>query len=180
MSDTPIYPRKLNEKPHWYALYVRARHERKVYERLVSKNIETFMPNRRVLRQWSDRKKWVEEPLFNNYIFIKIALKNRVLVLQTDGAIRLVTFASIPAVIPEWQIDAIKKILVITDEIEVLEKFLTGEEIEVQTGPFTGLRGIIKQLRGTTRLYISIEAIGRAVGVEVSRKDVKKIKDIKS
>lgn len=176
MSDTPIFPKRLNEKPHWYALYVHARHERKVHERLVAKNIETFLPFRRVLRQWSDRRKWVEEPLFCNYIFIKIALKNRLKVLQTDGALRLVTFSNIPAVIPEWQIDAIKKILVITEEVEVLEKFITGEEIEIQIGPFAGLRGIVKQFRGALRLYISIEAIGRAVGVEISRKDVKKVK----
>ena len=175
MLSQPIYPQDLNENPHWYALHVRSRHEKKVHERMAAKGIESYLPLQKSLRQWSDRKKWVEAPLFRNYVFTRIALKNRLPVLQTDGAIRLVAFKGIPARIPDRQIEAIKAALEINPSPEVIDSFISGQEVEVIHGPFSGLRGVVQNEKGIYRVYISIEAISRSLCLEIDKSDVKKL-----
>ena len=59
-------------KPHWFAVYTKSRNEKKVYERLIDEGYEAYLPLQKRLKQWSDRKKWVEEPLLRSYVFVKI------------------------------------------------------------------------------------------------------------
>ncbi|MCB0292804.1 MAG: antitermination protein NusG, partial [Calditrichaeota bacterium] len=76
----------------WYALYTRPRHEKKVFDQLQEKRIEAFLPLTKELRQWKDRRRWVETPLFTGYVFINIDLRFRLEALQTYGVVRLVSF----------------------------------------------------------------------------------------
>ena len=110
ITNKSIYG-ELNYMPHWYALHTKFRHEKKVAQRLAQKGIENYLPLRTMYRKWSDRYKKVDEPLFSCYVFVNIPLCDRIDVLQTDGAVKLVSFRSIPAVIPEMQIHAVKQIL---------------------------------------------------------------------
>jgi len=69
---------------HWYALYTRPRHEKKVYDQLVEKGVTSFLPLIEQVRQWKDRKKRIMMPLFSSYVFVRIHLKDR----YTDIKIR--------------------------------------------------------------------------------------------
>ncbi len=161
---------------HWYAIYTRPRHEKKVYEALVQKNITAFLPLITQTRQWKDRKKKVDLPLFNSYLFVHIDYKNRFDVLQTKGVVKIVNFNGVPAVVPDWQIESLRKMLEFPERIRLEHYMKPGEVVEIIEGPFKGLRGMVKQIKNETRLIISIEGIMQSVSVDIERDYLKKIK----
>ncbi len=160
---------------NWYAIYTKPRHEKKVYELLLEKNIETFLPVVLRVRQWKDRKKKVEMPLFQSYMFVRIDYKYRYDVLQTHGVIKIINFKGIPAVVPDWQIDGLKRMLQHPEKIQLENYLKSGEMVRILDGPFKDLIGTIKQIRGEDRLIISIEGIMQTVSVEVDRTNLIKI-----
>lgn len=166
---------KLNEEPNWYALKTRSRHEKKVNERLLQKGITCYLPLYTTYRKWSDRRKKVTEPLFTCYLFVRIPLKDRLDVLQTDGVVNLVSFKGIPAPIPEHQIDSVRMVLNELDTVERADYLTAGEEVEVIHGPLRGVTGTFQRIKDQSRLVISIEAIHQAISVEIDAHLVKPV-----
>ncbi len=164
---------ELNAISNWYALSTKARHEKKVHSQLVQKGITSYLPLQIFHRRWSDRYKKVQEPLFSCYIFVKIPLKDRLNVLQTDGAVRLVSFNGIPAAIPEDQIQAIRTILEKNLPVEKVDYLTPGQEIEVIQGPLKGTVGILTELKNSQRLIIRIDSIMQAISVNIDYRDIK-------
>ncbi len=164
---------ELNVIPNWYALSTRARHEKKVHSQLVQKGIISFLPLQTFHRRWSDRYKKVEEPLFSCYVFVKIALKDRLQALQTDGAVRLVSFNGVPATIPESQINAIRGILENQIPLERVDYLTPGQRIEVVQGPLRGSTGILAEIKNRQRLVIRIDSIMQAISVDIDMRDVR-------
>ncbi len=101
---------KMNNK-HWYALYTKSRNEKKVHQLLEEAGIESYLPLIKTLKQWSDRKKWVEEPLFKSYIFVQVQANQYYHVLNIPGIVRYITFEGKAVIVPEKQILAIKQFL---------------------------------------------------------------------
>lgn len=164
---------ELNVIPNWYALSTKARHEKKVHSQLVQKGITSYLPLQTFYRRWSDRYKEVQEPLFSCYLFVRIVLKDRLDVLQTDGAIRLVSFSSIPATIPEDQINAIRTILENNYSIERVDYLIPGQKIEVIQGPLKGTRGILAEVKNSHRLIVRIDSIMQAISIDIDYRDIK-------
>ncbi len=90
-------PTEFWDQIQWVVLHARSRHEKLVDWELQKKGIETFLPIRKITRLWSDRFKEIKEPIFSGYLFVRLALKNRLQVFQTKGPVRLVDFDSYPA-----------------------------------------------------------------------------------
>lgn len=152
----------------WHVFYVQARHEKKVNDRLVEDGYETFLPLEKVLKQWSQRKKWVEEPLFRSYIFVRITSRQIMNLIQIPGVVKYVRHAGKPAVIRDQHIKALRKLIKSDTTFEVAEKNdLLGSEIEIQSGPFRGMKGHVKEIRGNKKLIISLESIEYTVIVEL-------------
>ena len=164
---------KLNKIPYWYALSTRARHEKKVYERLLQKKINCFLPLQTINKKWSDRYKIVDEPLFSCYIFVKIALKDRLDVLQTDGVVRFVLFNGIPATIPESQLDAIRLVLKEKEEIQRIDYLAAGQKIEVVQGPLKGIKGVLSNVKNRHRLVLRLDSIMQAISIDIDYRDIK-------
>lgn len=158
---------QLNTEARWYALHTRNRHEKKVNARLEQKKITSYLPLHTIVRYWSDRKKKVTEPLFNCYVFVKIALKDRMPVLQTDGAVKLVTFNNVPVPIPENQIEAVRRLLAEKVAVELTDRWVPGQRVRITRGPLQGIEGILQQKKGKSRLVIAIDGIKQAVSAEV-------------
>ena len=95
----------------WYALYTKPRHEKKVYSLLKDKKYDLFLPLISRMRQWKDRKKKVELPLFTSYLFVNFDYKYRFDVLETEGVVKIVNFCGTPAEVPEWQINSLRNML---------------------------------------------------------------------
>lgn len=159
----------------WYALYTRPRHEKRVYEELIEKHIEAFLPMVKQLRQWKDRRKWVEMPLFSSYVFVNIELKNKLYALETRGVVRMVSFGGVPASIPDWQIEQLRRVIEHPETLKPERYLKEGDYVEIIEGPFKGIRGYLRELRGQSRVAILIDGIFQSASFEVAQGWVKKI-----
>ena len=158
----------------WYAVYVRANSEKKVFDSLVEKNIECYLPKRRVLKYWSDRKKWVEEPLFKCYIFVKVSHKEFFNVLNTTGAVCYVSFGGRAQSIPEIQINNVKTFLAQSEhEITVShERIQKGVLIEVLHGSFKGIKGEVVNILGQSRLLVRVDSMNCCLYANIDKDEV--------
>jgi len=161
----------------WYAIYTKPRHEKKVDSQLLEKRFETYLPLVKRIRQWKDRKKKVDMPLFSSYVFVNFEYKYRFDVLQTDGVVKIVNFNGIPAVVPDWQIASLRKMLEHPETLQMEKYFKTGELVEVTTGPMKGMRGVVMRRKGEHRLVLTIDGIMQSVSVEMEAADLKIIRN---
>ncbi len=164
-----INQEKNNFSKSWHVVYTRSRAEKRVHEELTRNNIESFLPLHKRLRQWKDRKKWVEMPLMPGYCFVNISRKEYEVVLKTMNVVCYITFEGKAAVIPEKQINALKQMLHQYDfEITVTtENFKPGKRVEVIEGPLIGLQGELVEARGKNKFMLRFEQINSSFMVEV-------------
>jgi len=130
----------------WYVLYTQSRQEKKVAEGLQKIGIESFCPLVTVMKQWSDRKKKVELPLINSYVFVNIEENKRDAVFAVAGIVRYLFWLGKPAVVRAIEIDALRDSLegiVDSFSINSLQK---DSRITIEEGPFKGFDGIVKHL----------------------------------
>ena len=159
---------KRNSEKQWYVFYVQTRHEKKVNKRLLEYGFEPYLPLKRVLKQWSQRKKWIEEPLFRSYIFVRISQSQLVKVLEVPGIITYVKHVGKPAVIRQQHIDLLRKMLTSDTTFELSSSRVeVGSEIEIQTGPFRGFKGFVKEVRGSRKLVVNLGSIDYTIIVEL-------------
>lgn len=163
----------------WYAIYTRANAEKKLFDYLLEKNIESYLPTRKVLKVWSDRKKWVEEPLFRCYIFVKVSYKEFFNALNTPGAVCYVSFGGKAQPIPDNQINNIRTFLTQSDHDVTLsyERIQKGVMIEVLAGSLKGIKGEVLNIFGQTRLSIRIDSLNCCLQANISRDEVKLIEE---
>jgi len=158
-----------NTEKQWHVVYTRSRAEKKVQLELTIKNIENFLPMQKKLRQWKDRKKWVEMPLMSGYCFVQITRKEYDLVLQTNNVVSYVRFEGKAAIIPDKQIDALKQMLkqYVFDVDVTTDNFEPGKTVEVVEGPLIGLRGELVEARGKNKFIIRFTQINSIFSVEI-------------
>lgn len=168
----------IKENKKWYAIYVKSRNEKKVYKLLDDIGVESFLPLITRIKQWSDRKKKVEEPLFRSYIFVNISLNDYYKVLNVNGVVKFVRFESKAVEVPENQIIAIRKYISDTDLHEIdceNVDFNEGELVRIKSGQLKDLMGRFVKINGKHRVIIDIEAIGQSLAINVPRSNVEKI-----
>ncbi|WP_431199788.1 UpxY family transcription antiterminator [Mucilaginibacter sp. P25] len=142
---------------------------KKAYEALVSKGINVYLPLHRQLKQWSDRRKWVEEPLLKSYLFVNIAEQEQAEVLMTKGIARFLYFSGKPAVMPDKQIHELKLLMASPYELEVTEEDLQpGEKIIIRAGVLKGMTGEVVSRRSQKQLILRLESIGYSIIVNVA------------
>lgn len=154
---------------NWIAAYTNPRAEKKVLSHLEKNRITVYLPVIKKLKQWSDRKKWVEEPLFRSYIFVRISEKEYLSVLNTPGIVRYITFSGKAAVIPDHQIETLKRLLANEQDLELVdEKFSMGDKIEVTAGPLMGLTGELVEYQSKRKVLIRIDHIDQSILINIS------------
>lgn len=156
----------------WYAAYTHPRHEKKVAEQLDKRGIENFLPMYRSVRQWKDRRKELDLVLFPGYIFVCLSPCDRLRVLQLPGVVRFVTFNGQPATLPGNDLLALRNALEQGLRAENHPYLNVGRKVRVVNGPLTGANGILQRVKTNSRIVISIDAIMRAVSVEINEADV--------
>ncbi|MEI6889980.1 MAG: UpxY family transcription antiterminator [Bacteroidota bacterium] len=158
----------INEEP-WYAVYTKSRHEKRLAELLNEKGIEAYVPLRKVVRQWSDRKKLVSEPLIRSYCFVRPGPGEYYDVLNTDGAVRYVWFSGKPAPIPNKQIDILKVLTGSDVDVDVVPgSLLKGTTVRVNAGPLAGVVGELVSIAGKHRVLIKIDHLDQALTISIS------------
>jgi transcription antitermination factor NusG len=166
----------INDK-QWYAVYTKSRAEKKALLELEIQGVECYLPLHRKLRQWSDRKKWIEVPLISGYLFVHISLKEYDLVLRTNNVVTYVRFEGKAAIIPDREIESIQHLLRQKDvALEVSNQvFSKGDKIEVIAGPLMGMRGKLVTIKGKKKVAIEIEQLNLSLVVEVPINEISKI-----
>jgi transcription antitermination factor NusG len=153
---------------NWYAIYTKPRWEKKVNMVLERKGVEVWCPLQKVRKQWSDRKKIVEEPLFKSYIFVHINQNERTNVLMTDGVLNFVYYVGKPAIIRDEEIEIIKRYLAeeqASISIQSLNSLDENTRIKVSHGVFMNSTGTIVK-GGKKKVYVKLESLDQVMIVE--------------
>lgn len=161
----------MSAESNWFVMYTAPRAEKKVAKRLEENRIEVYLPIIEEVRQWSDRKKKVQRPLFNGYLFVRIERTRLWEALQVQGAVKFVNFSGTHAVVRDEEIEAIRRIVstgvaVEVDDSEIKE----GEQVRILGGPLQGFEGECIQKGNQDYFIIRVPSIHQTVMVNVPRK----------
>lgn len=161
--------RSLPSNASWYALYTRSRWEKKLMDQLLEKGIEAYVPLRKVLHHWSDRKKLIDEPIIRSYCFVRVNPKDYYEVLNTPGAVRYVWFSGKPAVIPDRQIDMLKAVTGSDVPVECIpDTFEPGVHVRIIAGQLIGLTGELISIANKKKVIIRIDHLNQVLTLSIS------------
>ncbi len=167
-EKTPV-KQAVNDERKWYVLYTRSRAEKKALSELCSIGIEAYVPLQKVLRFWKDRKKLVEVPLINSYVFVRVDRLERDKVFKCMHIIRYITFEGKPAAVPEKQMIDLKWMVSAEIPIEaVMKKFSPGENVKIAYGPLAGITGELVCVENEKRFLLRIDKIGYSLMAKIS------------
>jgi transcription antitermination factor NusG len=156
-----------NSATLWCAVHTRYQHEDSVHSLLSLKGFETFFPTYKRIRRWKDRKKEMDAALFPGYVFVANVHKDRWRVLSTLGVCAIVSVAGTPAIIPNHEIDSIRRAIAGPYPVEPHLYLKEGDRVRIARGPLTGVEGILVRKKAALRLVISVDMLGRAAAMEI-------------
>ncbi|MBZ0156125.1 MAG: UpxY family transcription antiterminator [Alphaproteobacteria bacterium] len=160
---------------HWYALHVRSRHEFVARDELLRKGIDVYLPALRQCRQWKDRKKTVDFPLFPGYCFVHIPPRPEefVAVLKTKGAVTLLSAKpGIPTPVPPEEILSLRILVESGTELDIYPHLREGMRVRVKRGPLKGAEGVLEKKEEQYLFTVGIELLGRSISVKVYADDI--------
>ncbi len=160
----------LPDRQAWFAVQTRPRHEKRVSAELLEKGVNAFLPVVSTLRQWGDRRRVVELPLFSQYVFVRIAqtLPTRVSVLRTNGVTSFVGSRGIGAPIPDQEIERIQRVVAQGISVSPHVFLNVGKRVRIRGGALDGLQGILTAVNGDQTLVLSVNLIQRSLAIRIA------------
>jgi transcription antitermination factor NusG len=152
----------------WFALRVKPNYEKPVATALRGKGIEEFLPLFRSRRQWSDRVKVMDLPLFPGYLFCRLNLEERMPLLTTPGFLYIVGVGKNPQPVEEAEIQAIQSVLRSGVPVTPWPSLVVGQKVQLRHGPLRGLVGVLTKIANQHRMYVSVTLLKRSISVEVA------------
>lgn len=152
---------------HWYAAYTCANHEKRVAEQLGVRAVEHFLPTYFSVRRWKDRRVRLELPLFPGYVFVCLALRDRLGVLKVPGVVRLVGFNGAPTPLVDGEVDSLRRALAQGVRAEPHPFLKVGQRVRITAGPLANHKGILVRKKGNLGVVLSLELIQRSICVQV-------------
>jgi len=156
----------------WSAIYVSSRAEKKIGESLNAKNIEAYVPIIKTMRQWSDRKKMVELPLMNGYVFVKITPNENDKVMQTKGVVNFVRSEGKIAVIRDLEINRLKQLIDLGYQMEaeaINRTYKEGDKVKITSGALKGIEGFVVESKESRQIEVLLESIGQCIRVKLPK-----------
>jgi transcription antitermination factor NusG len=162
----------LTGKRKWYTVYTKPRWEKKVYALLTERGIEAYCPLNRVRKKWSDRMKWVEEPLFKSYVFVRMADGEQSEVRMINGVVNFVYWLGKPAIIRDKEIEVIRKFLDEFDEVQAVPLDIqTDARVRIRRGALMDKEAkVVKVLKN--KVQVIIESIGYSLVAIIDRSNI--------
>ncbi|MGB8065796.1 MAG: UpxY family transcription antiterminator [Candidatus Sulfotelmatobacter sp.] len=163
-----------SDDKQWYALLTRARHERAVAHRLQECGISTFLPLITQIHHWSDRKKVVELPLFDCYLFARLGSSRdeRLRVARQDGVLSLVGARGEGTAVPDDQIETVRIVLQQQLSCSAHPFLKIGQRVRICSGALSGVEGILSSRNGDRSLVVSLDAIQRSLAIRLEGYEV--------
>lgn len=159
----------IDQNYRWYPVYTRSRAEKKANDELNRKGIQTYFPLKKVVKQWSDRKKIVEEPLIKSYLFAYISAREYAEVLMTNGVAKFIYFSSQIASIPDQQIHDLKLLLATDADLELIDYDIKpGESVLIKAGPFKGIIAELVSVQNKQRIILRLQNMGYSININTS------------
>jgi transcription antitermination factor NusG len=166
----------IDEEKHWFVFYTKSRQEKKVNDLLTRRGYEVFLPLQKVMRQWSDRKKKVEVPLFNSYIFVSVFAHQIQEVLQVPGIAWNIRHDGKPAVLHPKEHKIINRFLETGLLLETMPIDLDkGDRVVVMDGPLKGIEGAVLRHASGNKFGVQLEALGQTILADLDPGLLKKI-----
>jgi transcriptional antiterminator RfaH len=154
----------------WFVVWTESRAEKKVESRIAALGLEAWLPTVTERRRWSDRWREVVTPLFSGYLFARPAAEWHA-ALRTPGVLTVVKSEGKPAVLSDQFVQELREVIARGGDavrpLPVAAKFEPGDEVVVREGPFRGMRGVVREVRGARQLIIWVSAIGRGVACSI-------------
>lgn len=159
----------IDQNYRWYPIYTRSRAEKKAYDELNRKAILAYLPLKKKVKQWSDRKKTVTEPLIKSYLFVYISAKEYAEVLMTNGIARFIYFSGQIASIPDRQISDLKLLLATDADLEIIDyEIKPGERVLIKAGPFKGIIAELVSVQNKQRIVLRLQNMGYSININTS------------
>ena len=158
--------------PGWWAIYARHQHEKAVADVLTIKGCDVFLPMYESVRQWKDRKKTIQLPLFPGYVFVSAVDRHRLPVLSTPGVNSILVCGEDLAVIPDAEIEGIRATLQGPFHVEPHPFLKQGDLVRVKSGALEGVVGVLVRRKNRCRLVLSVDMLAQSVAVEIDAADV--------
>jgi transcriptional antiterminator RfaH len=156
----------------WFALYTKPRNEFKAASQLEAAGVNYYLPSITKLKQWSDRKKKITEPILRGYIFIFADERERLLSLEQNAIVRCVFDNGRAAKIPDWQIENLKKMLSTDSDFFVSDGIVPGVKVRIKEGPFEGVIGIVVDSEQGKSIAVSIDLLNRSVVTHLPKESI--------
>ena len=156
----------------WRVLYTKPRNEKKVSENLSIQGFEVYCPCQKNLKQWSDRKKWIEEPIFKSYVFVKNpeTEAQKLQILETPGVVRFLYWLGKPAQVKQVEIESIKSFLG-EFQFSELRSFEQGSVLNVKKGALKGAEGVVLY-QTKKEVILKVDQIGISLSARISKFNV--------
>jgi len=151
----------------WFVLYTQPRNEKKVTNRLEKLGITAYCPMTIQVRQWSDRKKKVEVPLLNSYVFVQLAEANRKLVFEVPGIVRYLFWLGEPAIVRDEEIKTLQNWLAHDFAKLEVSALKPGDTIILKEGAFKNQEALIKTI-SKTKMQLVLTSLGLLVTLTTS------------
>jgi transcription termination/antitermination protein NusG len=161
----------------WFALRVKPNYEKPVAASLRGKGIQEFLPLYRSRRQWSDRVKIMDLPLFPGYLFCRLKLEERMPLLTTPGFLYIVGVGKNPQAVDEAEILAIQSVLRSGLAVTPWPSLMVGQKVELKQGPLRGLVGVLTRIANQHRFYVSVTLLKRSISVEVAPEWIRPVQE---
>ncbi len=168
---------KMEKDNIWHVIYTKSRQEKLVAERLNQAGYEIYLPIIKILSQWSDRKKIIEKPLFNSYVFVK-DVKDNDKVKSFSGVVGFLKYNNKLANVRQHEIDTLRSIIKYGYDVTELgdpAELIKGSKVMVMAGPLKGSIGELYENSEMEWFIIHFENIGNSIKVKIPGKLLKKI-----
>ncbi len=160
----------------WYAVRTKAKHEGVGARFAEARGVEIYLPVYLARRQWSDRVKVIEQPLFSGYFFARVDREERVKVLEAPGVVGVVGFGGEPAPIPEIEIENVRRLMKSGLPASPCPYVKVGDKVRIRSGPLVGMEGILQKIKNRWRFILTVDLLQKGVAVEVDSETVEAVR----
>ena len=159
---------------HWHAVSIKPHQEYLAESNLSRLGIETFLPRIRQVKTIRRKNQVCVDPLFPGYLFARFNHEEHTRsVMHGRGVRHIVSFGSVPAIIEESVIVALKRRLCDGVVDRGLACFYPGQVVRLQDGPLFGLEAVFeKKLSGSQRAVLLLRALSYQARVVTDLKDI--------